>query len=100
MADERTYVILRPMILEDSDQRQTSRKDNKQPICEAKIPPTDILGFAALVGVLISIFVQIWGGTRFDDGQRWSGGVIYCIGILLLAVSLLGLLFGWRMMSN
>lgn len=80
--------------LKRADRYQKTCKDNKQPIGEAKIPPTDILGIVALVGTLGSFWLQFWGLVRFDDGRRWSGGVIYCIGILLLAVSLLGLLFG------
>ena len=86
--------------LDRADYYQKTREDSKQPTGEAKIPPTDILGIVALVGILGSFYLQVWGGIRFMDGQRRSGGAIYCVGVVLLVVSLLGLLLGWGIVSN
>jgi len=86
--------------LEHADYHQTKREESKQCISGNTVIPGGIVVVILFVVALASILLQAWGGIRFLDGRHWSGGVIYCVGIGLLLVSVLGLLFGWGMTSN
>jgi hypothetical protein len=51
-----------------------------------------------MAGMIIGFFLCLYGGSIFDRGRKVVGAVIFCIGMLLGALCIMGPFVPWGLL--